>query len=220
MTETALALDSLDAVVFDFDGVILESAAIKGAAFQELFAEYPEHLDAIRKHHLQNLGVSRFDKFAWIYDHLFNRPLLEDESRELGMRYSRLVFDRTACSPFVPGAPELLECLCGRLPLFVASATPQPELEAVIERRDLTRFFVAVHGSPPSKDELLSSIVHVGPFEPNRVLMIGDGISDLRAALTCGCRFVARLDEAAPPQPFPVGTPRVRTLAELQSLLC
>ena len=44
------------AVVFDFDGVIIESGDIKTEAFLELFAAYPEHLPAIKRHHLDHLA--------------------------------------------------------------------------------------------------------------------------------------------------------------------
>lgn len=213
-------LDRLEAVVFDFDGVILESAALKGDAFLELFSDHPGHLPAIRDHHLENLGVSRFEKFDWIYRNLLKRSLSDEERLRLGARYSALVFERTAASPFVPGALEVLEALEGRFPLFVASATPQEELESVVERRDLTHFFTSVHGSPPAKGELLIRIVRLGGFDPNHVLMIGDGISDLRAAERAGCRFLARIDDQAPAQPFPEDTWRIPHLGELMDLLC
>lgn len=215
MTPALPKLETVEAVVFDFDGVILESAAGKGRAFIELFSQYPHHLEAIRAHHLANLGVSRFEKFEWIYDHLLRRPLSGEESRDLGRRYSDLVFETTVASPFVPGALELIERLVHRMPLFVASATPQEELEAVVRRRNLDRFFAGVHGSPPGKPALLADIVAIGGFEAQQVLMIGDGVSDLEAARHAGCLFLARLDEAAPRQNFPPGTPFVRTMTEL-----
>lgn len=212
-------LGDLEAIVFDFDGVILESAAGKGDAFQELFSEHHEHLKAIRKHHLQNLGVSRYEKFDWIYRNLFGRELPDAERQELGEKYSELVFARTVGSPFVPGALELLERLFGHLPLFIASATPQAELEAVVRKRGLDRFFVEVHGSPPAKGTLLANIIETGGFKARSILMIGDGVSDLEAANHAGCLFLARLDEAAPQQPFPIETPFVRNLAEATEAL-
>ena len=219
MTDPLPKLADLEAIVFDFDGVILESAVGKGDAFQELFSEHHEHLKAIREHHLQNLGVSRYQKFDWIYRNLFGRELPDAERQELGEKYSELVFPRTVGSPFVPGALVLLERLVGRLPLFIASATPQTELEAVVRQRGLNRFFAEVHGSPPAKGTILVEIVEAGGFEAKRVLMIGDGVSDLEAANHAGCLFLARLDEAAPRQPFPTEIPFVRNLAEAAEAL-
>lgn len=219
MNDSLPKLEALEAIVFDFDGVILESAAIKGNAFQALFADNTEHLDSIRTHHLANLGVSRFDKFEWIYKNLFHRPLSDAEREELGRKYSELVFTETTSCPFVPGALELIERLVGRKPLLIASATPQAELETVVRERGLEQFFVAVHGSPPAKGALLVEIIEAGGFEAEKVLMIGDGVSDLEAANHAGCCFLARVDEAAPRQPFPAKIHRIRSLADLAEIL-
>ena len=65
----------LAAVVFDFDGVILESADVKTRAFVELYAAHgAEVVDRVREHHLANLGISRFKKFAWIAEHVLGLP--------------------------------------------------------------------------------------------------------------------------------------------------
>ena len=52
-------------IIFDFDGVILESVDIKTQAFAELFSEYPDHLEDIIKHHKNNSGVSRYEKIKY-----------------------------------------------------------------------------------------------------------------------------------------------------------
>lgn len=214
-----LSLDSLDAIVFDFDGVILESAAIKGEGFTELFSDHPNHLDQIRAHHLANLGVSRFRKFDWIYRTLFQKPLSTARRRELGEKYSNLVFKKTLECPMVNGARELLERLAPLRPLYVASATPQEELEAIIHQRRLGDYFAEVHGSPPEKGELLTTILHSRSLTPDRVLMVGDGRSDLEAANQAGCRFVARIDALEPDQVFPAGTASVPDLEKLGEIL-
>lgn len=212
---TVLKIEDFDAIVFDFDGVILESAARKGEAFVELFAEFPEHRSAILEHHLENLGVSRFEKFEWIYRHLFKRPLTEGERRKLGRRYSNLVFEATLASPFVPGTPELLDSLTARIPLFVASATPTEELHRIIEARSLGKFFRGVYGSPPEKETVLRNILERTSSPAYRVLMFGDGLSDYLAASSVGCRFIARVDPSAPDQSWPNDVPRVTNMAEI-----
>ena len=128
----AEAVAGTRAVFFDFDGVILESAAIKTRAFHDLFADRGEHLPRILEHHRENLGVSRFEKFDWIYRELFDEPLTEELSRELGERYSRLALEQTLSCPLVAGALETLGLLRGRSLCFVVSATPQDELELVV----------------------------------------------------------------------------------------
>ena len=57
----------INSIIFDFDGVILESVSVKTAAFRQLFSFAPEHVDEIVQYHLDNGGMSRFDKFRYIY---------------------------------------------------------------------------------------------------------------------------------------------------------
>ena len=147
------------AVIFDFDGVILESASIKSEAFLDLFADHPMHRDAILDHHIENLGVSRYRKFEWIYREMFCRPLDEEESRRLGESFSTIVLDRILSCPFVPGALEFLESLAPLTSLFVASGTPQDELNNIVDARGLKHYFREVWGTPKSKVEIIESIL-------------------------------------------------------------
>ena len=91
------------AIVFDFDGVILESTEIKTKAFATLFEDDPEHVDSVVAFHNAQLGMSRFEKFRLIYRDILHRPLGEDEFQRLGERFSSLVFEEIIRCPFVPG---------------------------------------------------------------------------------------------------------------------
>src|SRR5688500_11982342 len=78
------------AVIFDFDGVILKSVEIKTQAFLSLFADYPEYRDRILRYHLDNLGVSRYKKFEWIYSQLLRMPLENEERERLGAAFAEI----------------------------------------------------------------------------------------------------------------------------------
>ena len=180
------------AVVLDFDGVILESGEIKTEAFLKLFHLHPEHLEEIRRHHLENLGISRFRKFEWIYRELLNRSLSAEDSARLGEQYSELVFTDMLRCPFVPGARAALASIQGRLPAFVASGTPQPELRRIAQARGLGEFFDGIYGTPDTKPEILRRLSDKLRVPAERILFIGDGLSDWRAAEATGAMFLAR----------------------------
>lgn len=182
----------LKVIIFDFDGVILESGDIKTQAFLELFADYPEHRPAILQHHLANLGVSRYDKFAWIYRELLDRPLTEAERERLGCDFSAIVLDKILHCPFVPGALDALQLLRPYYGLFVASGTPQEELEFIVRRRNLNDYFAGVWGAPRKKAEIIRGILEQHGLEPEEVVMVGDGLSDYEAAVATRVGFIAR----------------------------
>lgn len=186
----------IEAAVFDFDGVIIESVDCKTRAFARLFEH--EGSDVVRRvieyHHLHS-GISRFEKFRYYYRELLGRPLSANKERELGEQFSKMVMAEVLNVPFVPGALETLRTLQGRLPLFVASGTPEGELGDIVMRRGLDGYFKGVFGSPAIKGDILKNILEsVGCAQrPDAVVMVGDAISDLEAAARNRTRFVARI---------------------------
>jgi len=182
------------AVVFDFDGVILESADLKTEAFGELYAEHgPEAVERVIAYHLANVGISRFKKFEWIAEHVLGRPLTDDDSAALGRRFTDLSLEKVLAAPFVPGAEAALAALGGRgLPLFIASGTPIAELQLIVSRRGLQPMFREVHGTPREKPDILRDLLAQLALTPDQLLFIGDGMSDYRAARAAGTAFLAR----------------------------
>ena len=177
-------------VVFDCDGVILESVDVKTRAFGQIIEEYGvEAVARMTEYHLAHGGVSRFRKFEWFYDEVVGRNITEGELQALGRKFKQLVFEGVMCSPLVPGIMETLESLHGRLPMYVASGTPNDELLQVLDTRNLTRFFKGVYGTPPGKSELLRRIIEKEGIAPNDTLMVGDSSTDLDAAQSCGAKF-------------------------------
>jgi phosphoglycolate phosphatase-like HAD superfamily hydrolase len=181
------------AVVLDFDGVVLESLGVKGHAFRELFAEYPEHLDTIEQFHYDNAGMSRFQKFTWIYGELLGRSLSHAEMCALDVRFRGLVADAMRSCPFVSGAREFIDAHKDQEQLFIASGTPEDELRAIVSDRGLAGAFRGVYGSPRSKAELLRAIAREVEAEPAALLFIGDGRQDWEAAAEVQVPFVARV---------------------------
>lgn len=206
---------AIRAIVFDFDGVIVESLDVKTEAFRALFAEHPEHVDAIVKLHVDNLGVSRHEKFRIIYRDFLRRPLDDEEMERLARRFSTLVFEQVLSCPFVPGAPEFLEKAASRYALYVASATPEEELRRVVSGRGLDGVFRGAYGSPGTKEEILGSILERHRFRPDEAIFIGDAMTDYDGARHHGVPFIGRVPPNGP-SPFDGG--EVDIVADLAEL--
>src|SRR6185369_7529737 len=140
------------AVLFDFDGVISESFDVKTRAFAQLFEGYgPEVVEKVVAHHLAHGGVSRFVKIRHYHQAFLGKELDEAKLDEWCRRFSDIVLDAVVAAPFVPGALELLEECHKRYACFVVSGTPQEEMEQIVSRKGLGRYFVEIHGSPRTK---------------------------------------------------------------------
>jgi phosphoglycolate phosphatase-like HAD superfamily hydrolase len=196
--ETALKrIDSLRAIVFDFDGVILESANIKTEAFLELYADYPDKLQAIRDYHVGQAGISRYVKFEHIQSNILGLPYTDEVRKKVSAEFERLTRERIFRCPQVPGAEALLLGLRGRVLRIVGSGTPQPELELVVSTRKMGDWFEELWGTPPMKGDILRDVMARHRLFPQQVLMVGDGMSDYDAARETGTRFLARETETA-----------------------
>ena len=183
----------LKAIVFDFDGTLLESAEIKTEAFAELFNEYPQHQRRIVDYHLAHEGISRYVKFREIYRDILKRPLGQEEEDRLGLTFGRLIADKIAVCPLVPGAWAFLENVASQYKCFIASGTPEVELHPLVAQRGLRKFFDEVHGAPTPKPEILQGILQKHVLDPSEVLSIGDALSDLEAAQSVRIPFVGRV---------------------------
>lgn len=191
-----------DALVFDFDGVLIESTDIKTDAFAEIYRQYGDDVagKAIA-YHLEHAGISRYVKFHHLHQTLLGIRLSDAEVAKLGEQFSQLVLDAVVAAPWVRGAREFLESYNATLPLFVASGTPDQELKAIVARRGMERYFRAAHGAPASKGEIIGLIINAYGFEAERVLVVGDAATDLAGAQEAGARFIGRIHDA--PNPFP-----------------
>lgn len=196
-------------IVFDFDGVILQSTAIKSEAFAALFADEPEHVPAIVALHEAHGGISRFRKFDWIYRDILGKPLDPLSRDALGARFEALVFERLCTCPFVPGAVETLQKLVKKYPLFICSGTPDAELKRIVQARDLTGFFQEVHGSPAEKPDILQDIARTLDCSPRALLFIGDAETDRLAAVAAGTAFTGIVPPGAA---FPFQRPDLYSL--------
>ncbi|SER64298.1 Phosphoglycolate phosphatase, HAD superfamily [Nitrosomonas sp. Nm51] len=211
-----IAITNFEAIIFDFDGVIAESGDIKTQAFAKLYRPYGEAVAAeVVKYHTAHGGLSRYNKFRHFQQHLLhNPPLTSAEEKELDRRFSKLVVEAVVAAEAVPGAYELVRQQVDRVPLFVASGTPEAELKVIVARRGLTPYFKQVRGAPKLKPVLISEILSDHALEPNRVLMIGDAMADYEGAQANNTAFLGRV-RPGDGNPFPPGTPVVPDLRAL-----
>ena len=208
-----------EALIFDFDGVIVDSVQLKVDAFLEMYQGHGEEiLQAVEHYQRYHGGISRSRKFEYFEETLLGNPADEDRIAELSERYSRLVEDKVASCPAVDGAVEFLNGKGQDLPCYVISGTPQQELTRIADRRGLSDHFRKMLGFPTTKEQGIEQFLADGPYDRTRVVMIGDAMTDHDAAQATGVGFVG----VAPPDVphfFPDGTILVEDLTGLPQAL-
>lgn len=197
-----------EAVLFDFDGVILDSVDVKTRAFAQMFAGYgPDIEQQVVAYHLEHGGVSRFEKFRYYYEELLGIPIDDDKIQELAAFFSELVLEQVLSSPFVPGAMETLNLLKqSGVPTYIVSGTPHDEIKYIVRTLGLGNFFEDILGSPRQKHDLIADILVQHNYTAGQCLYVGDAKTDYHAAQRAGVCFLGIVKDAGL-SPFPPGTP-------------
>ena len=182
----------IKAIVFDFDGVIVESVGIKDQAFQILFRDYPQHIDEIMSYHRTHNATIRFEKFRYITEKILKTEYAEGKEEELKEKFSRFVFEKICACPLVKGAQEFLDYFYRKTPMFLASVNPAEELDKILDVRGLTKYFKKVYPYPRMKKEAIEEILRQEKISSRQTVFIGDSYEDYEAAQATGILFVGR----------------------------
>lgn len=181
----------LKCLVFDCDGVILDSVPVKTRAFGRLAEPYgAQARDRFVMYHTRHGGVSRYLKFEWFFREILDREITPAEMADWTRRFEEYSLDEVRRCQLIPGVMQTLERWRGILPMYICSGAPAREQSAILAERGLKDFFRGIYGSPPAKARLLETIVREDArVEPGETLMVGDASTDRDAAEAVGTLF-------------------------------
>lgn len=193
-------MPALQAIVFDFDGVIADSERLHLRAYQEVLA--PEGVtltdEAYYARYLGYDDAGVFRTLAHDYGLDMDDERLRGFIARKGARYQALA---ASDAVLFPGAAELIRAAARALPIAIASGALTPEIEDVLERTGLRRYFPVIIGaeqtehSKPHPDPYRLALArlaeHAGRgLEPWRTVAIEDSKWGLVAAREAGLRPV------------------------------
>jgi len=183
--------DHFEALVFDFDGTLVESNQIKRRLFYEV-AEYIEgSKDCLDSIILDNPDWTRVEIFNELTGRLCGKKQSTQEAERLLTRYSERALEEVACAPEVDGASELLRKLSLKeKDVYISSATPHDALVELVDRRSLGEFVRDCFGAPEQKKQHLSTIREMSGCNSSKILCVGDADGDEAVALAAGCEFI------------------------------
>lgn len=184
-------IKSIDALFFDFDGVIVDSTRTKKKAFETLFKDFPDEIvDAVVTYHTLHGGISRVEKIRHAHENIIKDPLTETQVMEWADRYSDLVVQDVIFAPWITGAKDFLDAYASKLPVFMISGTPEPELKHIVDQRNIGHYFTEILGSPVKKPEHIRRLLEKYNLTPEYCIFIGDALTDYNAALETGLHFI------------------------------
>lgn len=180
-------------IFWDFDGVIKESVEVKTKAFQDLFRSFGEDVvSKVTAHHTENGGMSRFKKIPiyLAYAGVETSPAIEENYCN---RFGELVEDAVVEADWVMGVENIIKKKTNlNLRYILVTATPQDEIERILNRLSILPCFSNIFGAPLSKSDAIKTGLELYGTRPEEALMIGDSKADYEAAIACGTDFLLR----------------------------
>jgi HAD superfamily hydrolase (TIGR01509 family) len=191
----------IQAVVFDLDGVLIDSEPLWDEVREELTRELGGRWHANAQRDM--MGMSSREWARYMHDELgVDLPPEEISDQVVDRVKARLGADL----PLLPHAREAVEALAAHTRLAIASSANRPVIDFVLERSGLARNFEATVSSEevakgkPAPDVYLEAARRLGVDAP-ACAAIEDSQNGLRAASAAGMRVVAIPNKKYPPEP-------------------
>jgi len=179
-------------ILWDFDGVIIDSDKIRIFGFREVLKEYPQiAVDKLIDYHLRNGGLSRYVKFRYFFEQVLGQEISNERIKILANSFSQIMVKHLKNPQLV--IEEALGCIqflhkAGKT-MHIVSGSDELELLDLTHHPGLYRYFESVKGSPTPKVDLVKSIIDNSIEERDFFCLIGDSINDYQAASSNGIKF-------------------------------
>ena len=191
----------IDTVVFDLDGVVVDSEQVWDDVREQLAKErggrWHEGAQA------DMMGMSSPEWSAYMHDEIGLAETPEEINDEVVRRMLGRYRERL---PLIPGAVDAVRRLAPEFRLAIASSSNRPLIETVLEQAGIADLFEAVvsseevAGGKPAPDVYLEAAKRLG-VEPGRAAAIEDSSNGIRAAHSAGMRVIALPNAHYPPAP-------------------
>lgn len=180
-----------DLIIFDCDGVILDSNQLKIDAMKNALVDVgctSYEVNECSEFFASNFGKSRFYHIGYFIENFIDMSGKNaDKIRDLLLES----FSAQCCELYLQaseadGVSTLLRS--SNAIKCVASGSEQSELQKIFLQRELNQYFTLLLGSPTKKVDLVKRILLETSY--SRAVMIGDAVSDLESAKSNNIDFI------------------------------
>lgn len=189
---TLETLKRYDLIFWDFDGVLLDSMAIRDQGFVEVLEAYPkDQVSALVDYHRENGGLSRYHKFRYFFEQIRQEAVTAGQITDLAKRFS-VVMKKLLVNPDLLIAETVSwakECQ-NHARQFIVSGSDQKELRFLTKELNIDPFFNGIYGSPTPKKELVLHLLKLEQVDNKNVCLIGDSVNDYEAATANSVDFL------------------------------
>lgn len=184
---------NIKTIIWDFDGVIVESNHIREEGFREVLSRFPqEQVEQLLHFHNQNGGLSRYVKFRHFFEEIRGEVVSEEEVQAYAQRFSAIMLDLMKDpSLLIPLTTKFIINNYAKYNMHIASGSDQKELRHLCYELNIAQYFKTIEGSPTPKSEIVKNLIGYSRYNVQETLLIGDAINDFNAASLNGIHFLA-----------------------------
>ncbi len=178
-------------ILWDFDGVIIDSNKIREFGFTEVLKGFPKkQINELLLFHKKNGGLSRYVKFRYFYEIIRKEKVTNDLIKFHADKFSKIMHIH------LPNKNLLIKDSIGfieknhkKFEMHIVSGSDQNELRDLCSSLEISNFFSSISGSPTPKNNLVENLISNERIIQNEACLIGDSINDHEAAKVNGITF-------------------------------
>ena len=189
----------IGAVVFDLDGVILQTEEVWDEVRGRYVIEHGGRYDEEAQRAMMGMSAPEWSRY------LASRLGVRGTPEKISADIVRLMDARyREALPLIPGAKDAVERLAARWPLGLASSSNRPLIDAALTLSGLERYFTATVSSEevargkPAPDVYLEAARRL-EVAPARCAAVEDSHAGIRSAKSAGMRVIAIPNASYPP---------------------
>lgn len=179
-------------ILWDFDGVIMDSMPIRDKGFTEVLKSFPSHeVDELVAYHQENGGLSRYVKFRYFFEKIRSEEITEEKILELSAQFSKIMLSLLIDSNLlIEDSCNFIKNNYSNYEMHIVSGSDGKELRLICDTLGLSPFFKSINGSPTPKNDLVRQVLADSNYDRQRTVLIGDSKNDYDAALINGIDFI------------------------------
>jgi phosphoglycolate phosphatase-like HAD superfamily hydrolase len=185
-------LEKCKVILWDFDGVLMDSNFIRDIGFERVLSNYPKQsVQELMDFHLANGGLSRYVKFRYFFENILKQDISETEIQELANKFS-VIMKSLLLNPqlLIEDSINFVKLRFEEgVKMHIVSGSDQVELRYLCKELEISKYFISIHGSPTPKYQLVKDLIESNKYKKEEIVLIGDSINDLDASIKNGIRF-------------------------------
>lgn len=172
-------------ILWDFDGVILDSMEVRDFGFEEIFKDFEKSdVDKLIVYHRSNGGLSRYVKIRHFFENILKMPITDQMIIQYASRFSEIMKkELTKPQNLIQDSLSFIKRKSKNFNFHIVSGSDQEELRFLCRELAISNYFLSIEGSPTPKESLVKDLLELHGYARNETCLIGDSVNDYEAAI-------------------------------------